>query len=127
MCDWFIFEDCLVPDQYNTQQMCDKAVDDGVAALTLVSDWFITSKMIKKNFTALYADENILCFDEDSGNFVFVCNWKGFLNIGLNNINLDDKEDPDIIIHVRLLAWHIEFEKCKELKKKISEELMLIV
>ena len=27
---------------------------------------------------------------------------------------------------VRLLAWHIKFEKLKTLKKKISEELMLI-
>ena len=33
------------------------------------------------------------------------------LNIDLNNINLDntnyDEDDPDTIIPVRLLAWHI--------------------
>ena len=40
--------------------MCDEAVDDYLAALELVSDWFITSKMIKKLYTTLYADENIL-------------------------------------------------------------------
>ena len=55
----------------------------------------------------------------------------GILNIYLNNINLGntnyDKDDSDTIIHVRLLAWHIEFENHKELKRKmISEELMPI-
>ena len=28
------------------------------------------------------------------------------------------KNDPDIIIHVKLLAWHNKFEKCKVLKKR---------
>ena len=54
----------------------------------------------------------------------------GILNINLNNINLDnnfDEDDPDTNILIRLLAWHIKFEKRKELNKKISEELMLVV
>ena len=38
----------------------------------------------------------------------------GILNIDLNNINLDDTNydegDPEIIIHIRLLACHIKFE-----------------
>ena len=54
----------------------------------------------------------------------------GILNIDLNNINLDDpnydKDDPKTIIHVRLLAWHIKSEKCKALKKELTEELMLV-
>ena len=44
----------------------------------------------------------------------------GILNIDLNNINLDnnfDEDDPDTIILIRLLAWHIRFEKHKALKK----------
>ena len=44
-----------------------------------------------------------------------------FLNIDLNNINLDnnfDEDDRDSIIHTRLLAWHIKFEKHKVLKKR---------
>ena len=53
------------------------------------------------------------------------------LNIGLKNINLDDSnndnDDPETILHIKLLAWHIKFEKLKSLKKKISEELMLVV
>ena len=37
--------------------MCDKAVDDSLAALKLIPDWFVTSKMIKKLYTVLYADK----------------------------------------------------------------------
>ena len=33
-------------------------------------------------------------------------------------MNLDNSEDGhDTIIHIRLLAWHIKFEKGKALKK----------
>ena len=62
--------------------------------------------MIKNIFTVLYADENIIYFNEDSGNVVFSCNEISFPNIALNDINLDDtnyeEDDPDIIILVRL-------------------------
>ena len=43
------------------------------------------------------------------------------LSIYLNNINLDnnfDEDDPDTIILVRLLAWHIKFEKRGALLKR---------
>ena len=79
--------------------------------MKLIPDWFVTIKMIKKIFTALYADENILYFS----------NEMGIPNIDLNNINLDNnyaENDPDIIFLVRLFAWHIKFEKYKTLKKK---------
>ena len=46
------------------------------------------------------------------------------LIINLNNINnlitIDnnvDEGDPDTVIDIRLLAWHIKFEKHKALKK----------
>ena len=84
--------------------MSDKAVDDSLAALKLIPGWFVTIKMIKKLFTALYADENILYFNEDSENAIFNCNVMGVLNIDLNNINLDnnfDEDDPDTIILIR--------------------------
>ena len=108
------------PYKYITQEMCDEAVDDSLAALKLIPDWFVTSKTIKKIFTALYADENILYFNEDSGDGVFHYNEMGIVNIDLNDINLDgnfDKDDPDTITLIRLLAWRIKFEKRKELKK----------
>ena len=54
--------------------MRDEAVDESLVALKLIPDWFVTSKIIKNLFTALYADENILYFNEDSRNIVFSCN-----------------------------------------------------
>ena len=133
MCDRIISDDLslrYVPNQYKTQQMWKKAADDCLATLKFVLDWFVTSKMIKILFTALYADENVLYFNEDSGNVVFICNGMGILNIDLNNINLCNinynEDDPDTIIHVKPLAWHIKFEKRKAYKKESNEELMQI-
>ena len=48
------------PYKYITQEMCDEAVDDSLATLKLISNWFVTSKIFKKLFTALYADKIIL-------------------------------------------------------------------
>ena len=42
--------------------MCDEAVHDSLATLKRLPDWFVTIEMIKKVFTVLYADENILYF-----------------------------------------------------------------
>ena len=115
------------PYKYITEEMCDEAVDNSLVALKLIPDWFVASKMIKKLFTALYAEENILYVNKDSGDAVFNCNETCILNIDLNNISLDnnfDEDDPDKIIFVRRLCWRIKFEKRKELKKKIDKELM---
>ena len=64
--------------------------------------------MIEELFTVLYADENILYFNEDSRNFTFCCNKMGILSVNLDNINLDDtnyeEDDSDTVILVRLLA-----------------------
>ena len=51
----------------------------------------------------------------------------GILNKDHDTISFDnnfDKYDPDTIIHVRLLAQHIKFEKSKALKKELNEELI---
>ena len=81
--------------------MCDEAVDDCLAALDFVPDSFVASKMIEKLFTALYGNENILNFNEDSSDVTFSCNEMGILSVNLN-INLDDinyeEDDPDNII-----------------------------
>ena len=75
MCDRDVSEDpsliVYCPDKYITQKMCDEAVDDSVAALKLIPYWFVTSKMIKKLYTAFYPGENILYFNEDSCNIVY--------------------------------------------------------
>ena len=132
MCDRVVLKSPFslryVPNQYKTQKMCRKAVDDCLAPLKFVPYRFVMSKMIKKLFTDLYADENILFFNEDSSNTVFNCNEMGVLNIDLNCINLDDnnfdEDDPDTIIHVRLLSWHTKFEERKALKKELNEQLI---
>ena len=49
------------------------------------------------------------------------------LHIDFNNVSLDknfDEDDPNSIILIRLLLWHIKFEKRKPLKKELNEELM---
>ena len=83
--------------------------------------------MIKKLFTALYTDENIVYFNEVSGNAVFNSYEFGIVNIDLNKISLDDnfdEDDPDTIVFVRLLTWHIKFEKSKALKKDLNKNLI---
>ena len=55
VCDRVVSEDLFLivyyPDKCKSQIMCDKAVDDSLAGLNLIPDWFVTSKMIKKHFT----------------------------------------------------------------------------
>ena len=68
MCDRVVSEEPFLiincPDKYKTQRMRDEAADHSLAALKLIPDWFLTSKMIQKLFTALHADDNILYFNE---------------------------------------------------------------
>ena len=119
-----------VPDQYNTPEICDKALDDCLSALKFVPGWFLTSKIIKTLFPALDTGENVLCFNEDYGNAAFTSNGISILNIDINNINLVNnfyEEDPDTFILIRFLAWHIKFDKLKNLNQNASEELMPIV
>ena len=109
----FLVVNC--PDEYITQRRCDEAVDDSLA-----DKFFPIGLLQVKLYTALYADVNILYFNEDSLNIVFSCKEMGILNIDLNNINLDnnfDEDDPHTIIFVSLLAWHIKFEKRKAPEK----------
>ena len=83
-----------------------------------------------KNLIALYADDNILYFNEDSGNALFSCNTMSIVGIDFNNIKLDNtnyEDDSETIIHIRHLAWYIKSEKSKALKKEWNKELMLIV
>ena len=87
----------------------------------VIPDWFVTSKMIKKLYTALYADDGLLFLDDYSDKVKFYCNGIGILSVNLNNINLDnnsDEDDPDTIILIGILAVHSKFKKQKALKKR---------
>ena len=112
--------------------MCIKAVYDFLTALKFVFDWSVTSKTIKKLLlTSLYGDDSVLYFNEESGDVAFYYNEMSTCSIDFNNINLDDtnynQDDPENMINIRILAWHIKFEKGKALKQEINKELMLIV
>ena len=54
MCDKVVSEDPFLivycPDKYKAQRMCDEAVDS-LAALKLIPDCFVTSKIIKKTIS----------------------------------------------------------------------------
>ena len=73
--------------------------------------------MIKKLFTALYGDENILYFNKDSNN-VDLMNWVFLVEI-LKMLIL-------VGLIIRKMAQHVKFEKLTALKKMTSEELMSI-
>ena len=49
--------------------------------------------MIKNLFTGLYADENIIEFNEDSANVIFSCSEIFIFKKDLNNISLDNNFD----------------------------------
>ena len=95
--------------------MCYEAVDDCLTALKFVPNWFVASKRIKILLTAFYTDENILYFNEDSGDVIFTCSGMGIFNTDLKNISFDninyDEDDLDTIILVRLLTRLIKFQK----------------
>ena len=52
MCHIIIYKDPFMliycPNIYKTQRMCDETVDDCLAALKVISDWFVTWKMPEK-------------------------------------------------------------------------------
>ena len=94
-------------NKYITQRMCDEAANDSLASLKLTPDWFVTTKMTRKVFAALYTDDGLLFVDKDCGDVTFFCDEMGILTVNLNNINQDDnfhEDDPDTIILIRLLV-----------------------
>ena len=109
--------------------MCDEAVDDCLTALKSFSEWCFTSKMLEKLDNALHTNDDIHFYKEDCDKVTFIANQRNIPAVDLDKIKLDYgnnfyEDDPDTIIHVRLLAWHSNCKKHKGLKKKISEKLM---
>ena len=75
--------------------------------------------MIQNLITALYVDENTY-FNEGCGDAIFDCNGMDVTVIDLNLDGNFDEDYPDIIIPIRLLAWHMKFENLKKLKKRVK-------
>ena len=57
MCNRIVFEELFMliycPDKCKSKKMCDEAVDNCLAALKFIPDWFFTSKMLEKFHDAL--------------------------------------------------------------------------
>ena len=69
-------------NEYLTQKMCDKVVDDSLALLKLILDWCVTNKMTKNVLlicvqTKIYS--SLSDFLGDFDNVVFDCNGRVFL------------------------------------------------
>ena len=52
--------------------MCDEAVDDCLAALKFIRDWFVTRKMLEMFHDSLLANDDILFFDENFSKVTFM-------------------------------------------------------
>ena len=83
MCDEIISEETFMliycPDRCKTQTLCDEAVDDCLASLKFITDWFVTSKMLETFHDALLNKGDILSFDEDFSKVTFFNNKWVFL------------------------------------------------
>ena len=89
--------------------MCDEAGNDPLSVLIFFLIGLLQVKLLKNFFNALYTYNNIIYFNDNSGNVTFSCNKMGILSIDLNNINFDnsyDDDDPETIIYVRPFTWH---------------------
>ena len=104
MCDkvvnrCFLVFDCI-SNQYKTQEMCDRVVseyaflivywldkdktrrihdepvDDCLAALEFIPAWFVKSKMLGKSYKTLFANDDILFFNEDFDKVTFIAKFK---------------------------------------------------
>ena len=83
--------------------------------------------MFEKFHDALNANDGV--FDKDFSKVTFFANQMGILRVDLDKINLNNynnfqEGNPDTIVHAKSLAWHNKFEKRKEFKENLSEELM---
>ena len=118
--DQYKTQDMWHSNKYKTQKMSDKAVDDCLAALKFIHDWFVTSKMLENFDNALHANDDMLFYSEYFDKVTFIANQKHILAVDFDKINLDNnfnKDDSDII-HVQLLVWRNKFKKHKALKKR---------
>ena len=70
-------------DKYESQKMRDDVVDDCVAALKFIPDWFVTNKILEKNDNALYANDDILFYNKYFHEATFIANQEYILAVDL--------------------------------------------
>ena len=112
---------------YQTQEVCDKAVDDFLPALKFVPGWFVTSKRVRrlKNLIMFYL-QTVICFSlvkilVMSGNATFCTDEMGTLNFDLNNTSLNDANWDEMILKLlfmpKLWLGVIDSSNTNHLKK----------
>ena len=112
---------------YQTQEVCDKAVDDFLPALKFVPGWFVTSKRVRrlKNLIMFYL-QTVICFSlvkilVTSGNATFCTDEMGTLNFDLNNTSLNDANWDEMILKLlfmpKLWLGVIDLSNTNHLKK----------
>ena len=72
-------------------------------------NWFVMNKLPDKLDNVEFCNDGIDLPDIDSHFATFFSDEVSVITMNFNNINLDDnnfdEEDPETIIHVRLIAW----------------------
>ena len=56
--------------------MCDEAVNDCLAALKFIRDWFVTSKMLENFDNTLHANDDTFFWNEDFDKVTIIANQK---------------------------------------------------
>ena len=117
-------------DRNKTQEMCDNIVHAWLPALKFLLDGFVSKKMLEKLDDVLVSNDDAIFVNVHFDNTTFlVMRWVLILHILMMltlMIIILMKNDPDSLIHVRLMAWcnkHKQYEACK---KEITRELMAV-
>ena len=98
-------------NKYKTQRISNESVDNYLAVLKIIWDWFITCAILQKCDNALHANDDILGFDK----YFFINENLDQTNPG--NSNSFDKVLHGTIIYVRHLGWCSELQKHKDKDK----------
>ena len=110
--------------------MFDIIVDACLLGLKFAPDSFVTSKMREILNKVAFCNDDIDLDYIYPDIVTFFCDYMGINTMSLNIINLDDnsfnEDDPDTIIHVKLIAWCYKYKQRIAYKKDLSKELMLL-
>ena len=73
----------LFPNEYKTQKLYDKAVDDCL----------VVSKLLEKFHDTFFANDDMHYFDQNFSKVIFFANGMGILTVDLDKINLVDDDN----------------------------------
>ena len=84
-------------------------------------NWFVMNKFPDKLDNVEFCNDGIDLPDIDSHFATFFSDEVSVITMNFNNINLDDnnfdEEDPETIIHVRLIAWCNRYNQARCITK----------